>query len=265
LRGVNAAVPAVASGIRISLRTSEGQPVDAAQASLAPIPVQVNPLFNPTLNYSHFLLAALMPALLQIVIVTTMAYTVGLDGETHHRLRILRRLGGGLWPAMLGKFLPYTFLFLLVLGLSDIALFDYFGMPLRGHRALLIAGAVLFILANQMVGALLALLLRPVASAVSIATLLFAPAFGFMGIGFPRLGMNGFAYWWGELLPGTWYLSIRIDQTLRGTPVDISLKPIAALLFLTILFACLTALRLQSIRIQTDRRNRAKKLVEQRS
>jgi ABC-2 type transport system permease protein len=264
LRGINAAVPAVAAGIRISLRTSEGQPVDAAQASLTPIPVQVNPLFNPTLNYSHFLLAALMPALLQIVIVTTMAYTVGLDGETKHRLRILRRLGGGLWPAMLGKILPYTLLFLLVLGISDIALFDYFGMPLRGHRAFLLAGAVLFILANQMVGSLLALLIRPVASAVSIATLLFAPAFGFMGIGFPRLGMNNFAYWWGELLPGTWYLSTRIDQTLRGTPPDISLKPIAALLFLTILFASLTAIRLQNIGAQTDR-NRAAKFAEQRS
>jgi ABC-2 type transport system permease protein len=262
LRGVSAAVPNVAAGIRISLRTAEGQPVDIAQAALTPIPVQVNPLFNPTLNYAHFLLAALMPAVLQIVVVITMAYSIGLDVETQHRLRILRRLGGGLWPAMLGKILPYTFLFLLVLGISDIVLFGYFGMPLRGHRELLVAGAILFILANQMIGTLLGLLLRPVASAVSIATLLFAPAFGFMGIGFPRLGMNAFAYWWGEMLPGTWYLSVRIDQTLRGTPVDLSLKPIAALLFLTILFAMLTALRLTFIRAQNDRRARVARLAE---
>lgn len=257
LRGVSAAVPSVAAGIRISLRTAEGQPVDIAQDALTPIPVQVNPLFNPTLNYAQFLLAALMPAVLQVVVAITMAYSVGLDVETQHRLHILRRLGGGLWPAMLGKILPYTFLFLLVLGISDVALFGYFGMPLRGHRELLVAGGVLFILANQMVGTLLALLLRPVASAVSIATLLFAPAFGFMGIGFPRLGMNAFAYWWGELLPGTWYLSIRIDQTLRGTPFDLSIKPLAALLFLTILFATLTAARLEIIRIRNDRRRKA--------
>ncbi|NEK55584.1 ABC transporter permease, partial [Rhizobium leguminosarum] len=50
LRGVNAAVPTVAAGIRLSLRTAQGEPVDAAQAALAPVPVQVNPLFNPTLN-----------------------------------------------------------------------------------------------------------------------------------------------------------------------------------------------------------------------
>jgi ABC-2 type transport system permease protein len=256
LRGVNAAIPSVAAGIIVSLRTSEGQPLDVAKDALTPIPVQVNPLFNPTLNYAHYLLAALMPAVLQIIIVVTMAYSVGLDVESQHRLRTLRRLGGGLWPAMLGKILPYTVLFLLVLGISDIALFSYFGMPLRGHRGILVAGGILFILANQMVGTLLALVLRPVATAVSIATVLFAPAFGFMGIGFPRLGMNAFAYWWGEMIPGTWYLSARIDQTLRGTPLDLSIKPIAALLFLAILYSALAALRLEVIRGRNDRRRR---------
>ena len=57
LRGVNAAVPSAAAGVRLSLRTAQGQPIEAAQAALAPIPVQTNALFNPTLNYVHFLLA----------------------------------------------------------------------------------------------------------------------------------------------------------------------------------------------------------------
>lgn len=250
LRGVNAAVPAIAASLRLSLRTAEGQPIESAQAALAPIPLQVNPLFNPTINYSHFLLAALIPAVLQISIITTMAYSVGNDAQTPYRLRVLRRLGGGLWRAIAGKILPYTLVFLTVLGLSDIALFAYFGLPLRGDRLLLLTGAVLFILSSQFAGALLALLLRPVATAVSIATLIAAPAFGFMGIGFPRLGMNAFAYYWGSLLPGTSYLTVRIDQTLRGTPFDLSIRPIAALLALAILYGGLLALRLDSTRLR---------------
>ena len=248
LRGVNAAVPAVAAGIRLSLRTAEGQSLEAAQASIAPIPVQINPLFNPTLNYAHFLLAALLPSVLQVIIVTTMAYAVGLDVETPHRLRVLRRLGGGLWPAMAGKLLPYTLLFLVVLGIADWVLFGVLDMPLRGNRYLLILAGILFILADQFIGVLLALLLRPMASAISIGTLLMAPAFGFMGIGFPRIGMNAFAYIWGQMIPGTWYLMARIDQTIRGTPVNLSWKPIAVLLFMVLLFASLTALRLEIIR-----------------
>lgn len=262
LRGINAAVPAVAAGIRLSLRTAEGQPLEAAQASLAPIPVQINPLFNPTLNYAHFLLAALLPSVLQVIIVTTMAYAVGLDVETPHRLRVLRRLGGGLWPAIAGKILPYTLLFLVVLGIADWVLFGVLEMPLRGNRYLLILAGILFILADQFIGVLLALLLRPMASAISIGTLLMAPAFGFMGIGFPRIGMNAFAYNWGQMIPGTWYLMARIDQTIRGTPLDLSWKPIAVLLFMVLLFASLTALRLEIIRAPSRPRRHQQATVE---
>jgi ABC-2 type transport system permease protein len=252
-RGVNAAVPTAAAGIRLALRSAQGQPLDFAEADLQPIPVQTHPLFNPTLNYVFFLLTALIPSVLQVIMVTTSCYSVGLDVETPHRLRILRLLGGGLWPAMAGKILPYTILFMLVLGLSDTLLFVGFGLPLRGHPWLLIIAGLLFVLSCQLLGALLALLLRPTISAVSISTLVTAPAFGFMGIGFPRLGMNAFAHAWGNLLPGTWYLTARIDQTVRGTPVDLSGTPLLILAAFAVGLAGLAALRLESMHSSADR------------
>ncbi len=248
LRGVNNAVPSVAAGVRLSLRSAQGQPVEAAQASLAPIPVEVHSLFNPTLNYVHFLLAALLPSVLQVVVVTASACSVGLDVETRHRLAVLRRLGGGLWPAMLGKTLPYTLLFLMVLGVADSVLFGVLDLPLRGSRGLLLLADILFLLACQFLGVLLALVLRSTASAVSVGTLLTAPAFGFMGIGFPRLGMGAFAYGYGAMLPGTWFLTARIDQTIRSAPPDLSWRPVLVLLAFVIGFAGLTAWRLETLR-----------------
>jgi len=256
-RGVTAAVPTAAAGIRLSLRSAQGQPMESAEADLQPIPVQIHALFNPTLNYVYFLLTALIPSILQVIMVTTSSYSVGLDVETRHRLRVLRRLGGGLWPAMAGKILPYTILFMLVLGLSDTLMFTGFGLPRRGQAWLLIVAGLLYILSCQFLGALLALLLKPIASAVSIGTLLTAPAFGFMGIGFPRLGMNAFAYAYGALLPGTWYLTARIDQTVRGTPIDLSWKPLLILLAFALAFVGLVAWRLDSIRSSADRSSRA--------
>jgi ABC-2 type transport system permease protein len=248
LRGVNAAMPTIAGGLRISLRTAEGEPLEEARAAVNPIPVQTHALFNSTLNYVHFLLAALLPAVLQTVVLTTMAYAVGMDVETRHRFAVLRRLGGGLWPAMMGKILPYTILFLAVLGISDFVLFNYLELPLRGERGVLLLAGGLFVFSCQMIGALLALLLRPMATAVSIGTLLTAPAFGFMGIGFPRLAMNDFAYGWGELLPCTWYLMARIDQTIRGTPLDLSWKPVLVLLAFAFTLSSLAALRVWIMR-----------------
>lgn len=154
---------------------------------------------------------------------------------------------------MAGKLLPYTLLFLIVLGLSDAVLFGIFELPLRGHREVLLLAAVLFILTCQLIGTLLALLLKPMASAVSIGALLTSPAFGFMGIGFPRIGMNAFAFGWGALLPGTWYLTARIDQTVRGTPLDLSWKPVLILAAFVVGLGALTALRLESMRRNGNR------------
>src|SRR6266566_5198969 len=245
VRGVNAALPTAAAGIRLSLRTAQGQPLEMAQADLQPIPVQTHALFNPTLNYVYFLLTTLIPAVLQVVMVMTGAYSVGLDVETPHRLRILRALGGGLLPAMAGKILPYTVLFMLMLGFGDTVLVGMFGLPLHGHAWLLILAGLLFVTSCLLFGVLLAVFLKSTASAVSVGTLLTAPAFGYMGIGFPRLGMSTFAYDWGSLLPGTWYLIARVDQTLRGTPVDLSWKPILVLLVFVVGLAGLVAWRLE--------------------
>jgi ABC-2 type transport system permease protein len=250
LRGVSAAVPAAAAQIRLSVVTAQGQPLETAQAAIAAIPVQTHPLFNPTLNYVYFLLAALLPAVLQVVVVTTSAYSVGLDAEKSHRLRILRRLGGGIWPAMAGKVLPYTILFLMVLGAADSVLFGVLGLPLRGQEAILLAAGILFILACQLIGLILALVLKPMASAVSIATILTAPAFGFMGISFPRIAMSPFAYGWGSALPGTWYLMARIDQTIRGTPADLSAHPVLVLLAFVVGLASVAAFLCERIRVR---------------
>ena len=166
---------------------------------------------------------------------------------------------------MAGKVVPYTVLFLMVLGLSDAVLFGILGLPLQGRGWLLLIADVLFILSCQFIGVLLALLLKPMASAVSIGSLLTSPAFGFMGIGFPRLGMNAFAHGFGAILPGTWYLIARIDQTIRGTPLDLSWKPILVLLAFVVVLAGLTALWLEAIRVRPVREtgNRPPKILSE--
>jgi DNA-binding transcriptional LysR family regulator len=93
------------------LRTAQGEPLEEAQAALSPIPVQTHTLFNPTLNHVFSLLAAILPSVLQIVMVTASGYSVGIDVETRHRLRIprARGLAGGLeaeLPVVVDVMLP---------------------------------------------------------------------------------------------------------------------------------------------------------------
>jgi ABC-2 type transport system permease protein len=60
---------------------------------------------------------------------------------------------------------------------------------------------------------------------MSVTAIICNPAFGFAGVGFPVLAMNGFAKFWGSLLPLRWYIQILFDQAVRGLPPSSSASP----------------------------------------
>ncbi|HWJ86616.1 MAG TPA: ABC transporter permease [Pelagibacterium sp.] len=243
-RGVQTALANVSASIGVSMRVGQGETVHQAMEAANPIPVQQSPLFNPTLDYVHFLLAALMPAVLQIFICAATAYAVALERQKPGGLWIMLRLGGGMVPAMLGKLLPYTAIFAAVLAAGDALLFYVYGTPFNGSMPLYLAGGLLFILAYQMIGVVIGLAAPTVPMALGAAGILTAPALGFIGISFPRLAMGGFATLWSALLPLTWYTDLRVDQMLRGAPLDISLSALGALGWAALITVALAAVML---------------------
>ena len=109
------------------------------------------------------------------------------------------------------------------------------------------AAACLLVIAYLSVGALFQLLVRNLAFGLSLTAIFCSPAFGFVGVGFPILGMNGFARFWGDLLPLRWYMEILFDQALRGLPPAVSAQPFATLGALAIAYFGLAWLRLRAI------------------
>ena len=59
--------------------------------------------------------------------------------------------------------------------------------------------------------------------------------------------MNGFAQFWGDLLPLRWYIEILFDQAVRGLPASVSVQPFAVLGGLAVGLSALAWLRLRSI------------------
>jgi len=247
-RGARNAIDTALAGVRLSVRQGQGEAPAQAQVALQPIPLQTHALFNPSFDYVHFLLAALVPTVLQIVAAAGTAYAVSLDFGPGRDPQGLVRLAGGLLPALLGKILPYTALFLLILGVSDVVLYGWLDVPLRGSLPLMAGGAVLFVLASQLIGTLAFVATRDIGAAASIIAVITAPAFGFMGLGFPREAMGPLAQLWGALIPGTWYVQLRIDQSLRATPLDISIWPVLWLTLIAVGLAGLTLAQLTRLR-----------------
>ncbi|HEX3400987.1 MAG TPA: ABC transporter permease [Acetobacteraceae bacterium] len=233
----------------------------AASAAVAPVKTAVGDhaepgpglvpeeyvLANPALNYAQFLLRAVLPTVLHVVV----AISAGLAVGSEFRRRSMRAWwdisGHNIATALVGKLLPYyvvhMLMFVLIVGILDV----WLGVSFRGSALLMAASATLLIIAYQMIGCLMQLLARNMAFGLSLTGVIVSPAFGYAGVGFPVLAMGAFARTWGAILPLRWYMQILFDQASRGAAVRITAEPFAMLSGLTILLTLLVWLSFRAL------------------
>jgi ABC-2 type transport system permease protein len=210
-------------------------------------------LTNPALNYAQFLLRAVLPTVLHVVIAISAAYAAG----SEFRRRGMRAWwvisGRNIATALVGKLLPYYLvlmsMFAIMVGILDVAL----GVSFRGDVLLMTVAATLLIVAYQMIGCLMQLLTRNLALGLSLTAIIVSPAFGYAGVGFPVIAMGWFPRAWGSLLPLRWYMQILFDQASRGAPLHDTAAPFAFLCALTIGLATLVWLRFRALARQDFR------------
>lgn len=204
-------------------------------------------LSNPALNYAQFLLRAVLPTVLHVVIAISAGYAVG----SEFRRRSMRAWwdisGNSIATALVGKFLPYVIvlmlMFVLMVGILDV----WLGVSFRGDAAVTAVSATLLIVAYLLIGCLTQLLTRNMALGLSLTGIIVSPAFGYAGVGFPVLAMHGFARAWGAMLPLRWYMQILFDQATRGAALHYTAEPFAILCGITAVLALLVWVRFRSL------------------
>lgn len=241
-RAAGAALGSFAAGVSIELRESQGQTAEEAEAGVNPIPVRQSPLFNPALDYTQFLLASSMPSVLQIFICASAVLAISRERRDRGGMARFVADGGRAWRALIGKLAPYGMIYLVMLWGADAVVFGYFGAPFRGDPGLYLLCSLLFVSACLSLGAFLGLVSDSPLIGLGYAGILTAPAFGFVGISFPRMAMNGFALAWGAALPLTPYLQLRIDQAVRGADAAMFLPTVGWLVALWGLYGGLALL-----------------------
>src|SRR5262249_42798257 len=144
-------------------------------------------------------------------------------------------------------FAVFTFLMLLL----PLILEGLLGISFRGHAPMLIIAAMLLIVGYLSLGALMQLV-RDLATGLGLTGIIVSPAFGYAGVGFPILGLNAFALFWGALQPLRWYMAVLFGQAARGLPLYDSARPFAVLAALAVLYTLLAFLRLRAIAASTS-------------
>jgi ABC-2 type transport system permease protein len=219
-----------------------------APASIGTLSSETIALVNPQKNYAQFLLRALLPTIIHVVITLAAGYSVGSEFRRRDARAWLESAGGDPVVALVGKLAPLFGIFFLIMVVEVLFLEGALQIPFRGDLPLLVAAGCLLIIAHLSLGALLQLLVGDLATGLGLAGLIASPAFGYAGVGFPTVGMNTFAQIWSAILPLRWYMAVLLGQAARGLPVSDSAVPFAALAGLTVLFAGLALLRMASLK-----------------
>jgi ABC-2 type transport system permease protein len=187
----------------------------ATQGSLV---VEQYVLTNPALSYVQFLLRAVLPMVLHVVIAIASCYSIGSEFSRGTFQSWMRAAGGSPLVALIGKLAPLFAVFVLLMALLVPILHSAYGIPFRGDAPMLALAACLLIAAYQGLAALLVLIVRNLALGLSLTGVFVSPAFGYAGVGFPIVGMVAFAKGWGAILPLRWYMEVLFDQAARGAP-----------------------------------------------
>jgi ABC-2 type transport system permease protein len=204
-------------------------------------------LTNPALNYAQFLLRAILPHVLHVVVAIAAGYAVGSEFSRRNRRAWLRAAGGSPLTALVGKLAPLFGIFILMMVADAGIIHGLFAVTFRGDSLIMGAAACLLIIAYLALGGFFQLLVRDLATGMSLTALICNPAFGFAGVGFPLIAMGEFPRLWGDALPLRWYMQILFDQAVRGLPPASSVQALITLGALAAGFFLLCWLRLRAL------------------
>jgi ABC-2 type transport system permease protein len=204
-------------------------------------------LVNPQRNYAQFLLRALLPMVVHVIIAIAAGYAVGSEFRRRGMRTWLACAGGNPIVALAGKLAPLFGIFSVMMLSVSLILEGLLGISFRGDVPMIAAAASLLIVGYLVLGALMQVLARDLATGLGLTGLLASPAFGYAGVGFPTFGMDGFAQVWGAILPVRWYMAVLLGQAGRGLPLFESARPFAALAALAVLYTLLAFRRLRAV------------------
>ena len=122
-------------------------------------------LSNPALNYAQFLLRAILPTVLHVVVAVAAGYAVGSEFSRRSKRAWLRAAGGRPLVALVGKLMPLFALFVIMEVIVAVILHALYGVSFRGDPVMVAAAAVLHILGYLGFGSLLVLLTQNLAPA----------------------------------------------------------------------------------------------------
>ena len=164
---------------------AKGMDDNAIMAQIQPIVIDSHNIGNPAADYRAFLCNALIPGVLETIIILVTVYAIGSELKHGTSRHLLEKAGGSMTAAMLGKLIPYTVLFTMMGIICDLILYDWMRVPMAGSIWNMFLGTFLLVLASEAVAFFIVGTLPVLRLSLSISALYSMLAFSLAGFSLP--------------------------------------------------------------------------------
>ena len=236
-------------GVETQLLGNQGIPASQGFQMAYPVTFEKHILFNPYGSYAYYLLPALLPLILIIMVSLTTSYAIGSEFRNGTAAQWIQTAGGKVSTAVTAKLAPYFLIFIIVMLFMNTLLYRFLGLPFKATTvSLMLAGSLFLILAYMAVGIFLVAISGNLRFSLSISMAYGIAAFSFAGLTFPMVAMYKPIAFLSHFFPFTYYLNLFVEQSMRGAPPVRSLGDIAALgIFILIGMAVLPLLKRKAL------------------
>lgn len=206
--------------------------ITSAMSTALPIRQQVTSLYNGKNDYSQFLVSASVPALLQIIIMSSaVLFLARLNHNAPKTLTVfahLKHTVGHLWLLTIVMWVYFIALLLIAIFIVQ--------WPFSGSLLILAVGSFLFVFSCQAMAMMLFCLTRDATRAMSLVAGISAPAFAFMGVTFPVHNMPELAQIWRSILPVSHFIELQNQQMNYGHINQTTFTSLAMMMFMSLFF-----------------------------
>ena len=168
---------------------------------LIPISEEEMVSYNPNRNYAIYLRQPFFFVFLQVLLLLVTTYALGSESKFGTSDEWLQMAKGNIGLAVIGKLLPYTFIFIALGVLANVVFFNWMQMPLPCSLWVMNGITMLFIMATQALALLLYAIFPVLSLIISVVSMIGSLGATLSGVTFPVTFMDTPVYWASFLFP----------------------------------------------------------------
>lgn len=235
MKEINTILVTMSSGVNLKIRLAKAEDKNKAMANIQPVKIDSHLIGNPLMNYSYYLSSIIMPGIIFLMSLICSIYAIGTELKFQTSPNWLLTSGGSLSKALLGKLLPYTLIYSIMLVFSYVIMERVLGFPTKGNILLMFGGSVMTIIAYHAAGIFIIGVLPMLRDALSVGAFYGVLGFTLTGFTYPNFAMLPAVKPFTLLYPLTQYYNLYANIQINGLTLNESYMPYLALLAFVVL------------------------------